>query len=188
MRKVIASQPLLLQFIEIMFLTDVVQYWVHRSFHTVPWLWKFHAVHHSAQAMDWLAGSRMHVLEIVALRACTTLPMYVLGFAEGPLYGYIFFVYIFSVFIHSNLRIPFGWLGKIIATPRFHHWHHGVEREAIDVNFAVHFPLLDMLFGTYHMPEDRWPTGYGIHGNPVPGGYWRQFLYPFLRRKKEEHS
>src|SRR5262249_41419181 len=76
----VGSQPLLLQFVEIMFLTDLAQYWVHRAFHRVPWLWRFHAVHHSAQVMDWLAGSRMHFMEIVCLRGCTLVPMYVLGF------------------------------------------------------------------------------------------------------------
>lgn len=185
-RDAIASQPIVLQFLEIMFLTDLVQYWVHRIFHQQRWLWNFHAVHHSAQAMDWLAGSRMHVLEVLVLRSCTTLPMYVMGFAEPALYAYIFFVYVLSVFIHSNLRIPFGFLQYVIATPRFHHWHHGVEKEAIDVNFAIHFPVIDMVFGTFHMPEDRWPEGYGIGGHPVPKGFIRQFLYPFVGSKTKE--
>ena len=185
-REVIRSQPLLLQFIEIMFFTDLVQYWVHRIFHQTPWLWKFHAVHHSAQAMDWLAGSRMHVIEIIVLRGLTTMPMYVIGFAEPALYAYIFFVYILSVFIHSNLRFKFGFLNYIIATPRFHHWHHGIEKEAIDVNFAIHFPVIDMVFGTFHMPRDKWPEGYGIQGHPVPKGFWGQFLYPFVPSKEKQ--
>ncbi len=56
-RSWVGSQPFLVQLIEIMFLTDVVQYWVHRAFHRVPFLWGFHAVHHSPQHMDWLAGA-----------------------------------------------------------------------------------------------------------------------------------
>ena len=185
-RNAIASQPLLLQFLEIMFLTDLVQYWFHRTFHKIPWLWKFHAVHHSAQAMDWLAGSRMHIVEVILMRATTTLPMYVMGFAEGPLYAYIFFVYLLSVFIHANLRINFGFLNYIIATPRFHHWHHGIEEEAIDVNFAIHFPVIDMVFGTFHMPGDRWPEGYGVGGHPVPKGFIKQLFYPFQSDKRDE--
>ena len=186
MRETIASQPLVLQFLEIMFLTDFVQYWFHRFFHKIPWLWKFHAVHHSAQAMDWLAGSRMHIAEVILLRAFTTLPMYVMGFAEPALYAYIFFVYLMSVFIHSNLRIPFGWMQYVIATPRFHHWHHGLEEEAIDVNFAIHFPIIDMMFGTFHMPGQRWPEGYGVGGHPVPKGFIAQLLYPFKKDKPNE--
>ncbi len=185
-RGMVASQPLVLQFLEIMFFTDLVQYWFHRTFHQVPSLWRFHAVHHSAQAMDWLAGSRMHLLEVIMLRGVTTLPMYLLGFAEPALYAYIFFVYLLSVFIHSNLRIPFGFFGYLIATPKFHHWHHGIEEEAIDKNFAIHFPVIDMVFGTFHLPAERWPSGYGVGGNPVPRGFWKQFLYPFQREKKSE--
>ncbi|QDT00714.1 sterol desaturase family protein [Adhaeretor mobilis] len=182
----IASQPVLVQFLEIMFLTDLVQYWFHRAFHEFPWLWRFHAVHHSAKHMDWIAGSRMHLVEIILLRAFTTIPMYALGFGEPALYGYIFFVYLLSVFVHSNLRFHFGPLQHVLATPRFHHWHHGIEKEAININYAVHFPLLDRLFGTYHMPKDQWPEGYGIAGHPVPLGYWQQFWYPFSRKVENQ--
>ena len=182
LRAMVASQPVVLQFVEIMFLTDLVQYWVHRVFHRVPFLWKFHAVHHSAQSLDWLAGSRMHLLEIVCLRGCTVIPMYVLGFSEPALYAYLFFVYLFSTLVHANLRLNFGFLEYWFVTPRFHHWHHGIEREAIDVNFAVHFPVIDRLFGTYYLPADgRWPSGYGIDKHPVPKGFFHQFLYPFRR-------
>lgn len=185
-RRAVGSQPVLLQFVEIMFLTDLVQYWVHRLFHRIPFLWKFHAIHHSAQTMDWLASSRMHVVEIVCLRGFTVIPMYVLGFSEPALYAYLVFVYFLSALVHSNLRLRFGWLDRILVTPRFHHWHHGIEREAIDVNFAVHFPVLDRIFGTYYLPEDgRWPSGYGIE-QPMPKGFVRQFLYPFVGSRDEE--
>lgn len=63
----IRSQPLWLQFLKIMFLADLVQYWVHRMFHQIPWLWKFHVVHHSAEVMDWMAGNRLHLVDL-ALR------------------------------------------------------------------------------------------------------------------------
>ncbi len=180
-RQIMASQPLWLQVIEIMFLTDFVQYWFHRAFHQIPFLWGFHAVHHSAKAMDWLAGSRMHIVEIIGLRGLTIIPMYALGFAENALHIYIFMVYLNATFIHANVRFNMEWLKPFIVTPRFHHWHHGIEKEAIDVNFAIHFSWLDRLFGTYYMPPNQWPSGYGVGGQPVPNGYWQQFLYPFKR-------
>jgi len=181
----VAALPFIVQFIAIMFLTDLVQYWVHRLFHRITALWRFHAVHHSAQAMDWIAGARMHFLEILVLRGTTVIPMIVLGFSQDAVNAYILVVYLYATFVHSNLGWKFGFLEKLLVTPRFHHWHHGIEKEAIDVNFAVHFPLLDKLFGTHHMPENgRWPEGYGISGHPVPKGYWRQFLHPFQRKKK----
>jgi sterol desaturase/sphingolipid hydroxylase (fatty acid hydroxylase superfamily) len=181
----VAALPFAVQFIAIMFLTDLVQYWVHRLFHRIPALWRFHAVHHSAQAMDWIAGARMHFFEILALRSTTVIPMIVLGFSQGAVNAYILVVYLYATFVHSNLGWKFGFLEKLLVTPRFHHWHHGIEKEAIDVNFAVHFPLFDKIFGTHHMPENgRWPSGYGIGGHPVPKGYWQQFLHPFKRKKQ----
>jgi sterol desaturase/sphingolipid hydroxylase (fatty acid hydroxylase superfamily) len=109
--------------------------------------------------------------------------MYVLGFAQPALYAYLLFVYFSSALVHSNLPVSFGWLEYFLVTPRYHHWHHGVEREAIDVNFAVHFPVLDRLFGTYYLPRDgSWPDGYGVAGHPLPKGFVKQFFYPFRRR------
>jgi len=183
LRAAVAAQPLWLQVPEVMFLTDLVQYWLHRGFHQSPFLWRFHAVHHSAPVLDWLAGSRMHVVEIVVLRGVTVIPMYVLGFTEPALYTYLVFVYVYSTYIHSNVRFDVEWLKPVVVTPRFHHWHHGLEHEAIDVNFAIHFPILDRVFGTYHMPPGRWPEGYGVSSEPVPPGFTRQFLFPFARQR-----
>jgi sterol desaturase/sphingolipid hydroxylase (fatty acid hydroxylase superfamily) len=167
-----------------MFLTDLAQYWMHRTFHRIAFLWNFHAVHHSAKTMDWLASSRMHFVEIVCLRGVTVIPMYVLGFSAPALYAYLLFVYLLSALVHSNLRLNFGFLERLLVSPRYHHWHHAIEKEAIDVNFAVHFPVLDWLFGTYYLPADgRWPSGYGIMDNPVPSGFLKQFVYPFLRKR-----
>src|SRR6185312_15227260 len=119
----VGSQPFWIQLPEIMFLTDVVQYFVHRAFHRVPFLWKFHAVHHSARTMDWMAGARMHFLEILVLRGTTVVPMTILGFGPTALHLYILLVYLHSTFIHSNVHWNFDRLGKFLVTPRFHHWH-----------------------------------------------------------------
>jgi len=180
-RAMVGGQPWLLQMIEIMILTDLAQYWFHRTFHKVPFLWGFHAVHHSAKSMDWLAGARMHFVEIVLMRAVTSLPLLTLGFAPSAMQAYVGIVYVTSALVHANLRGDFDRLGAWIVTPRFHHWHHGLEDEAIDVNFAIHFPWIDRLFGTYHLPEGRWPKAYGVP-EKVPNGFVSQTLYPFVRK------
>ncbi|HEY5711821.1 MAG TPA: sterol desaturase family protein [Allosphingosinicella sp.] len=181
-RAAIGNQPLILQVAEIMVLTDFIQYWFHRLFHKVPFLWGFHAVHHSTRAMDWLAGSRMHFVEIVALRGITAVPMLTFGYSPVALQIYVGLVYVYSSLLHANVKGDFDRLGSYLATPRFHHWHHGLEAEAVDKNFAIHFPLFDRLFGTFHMPPGRWPENYGVP-EKVPPGYWRQFFYPFQRRR-----
>jgi sterol desaturase/sphingolipid hydroxylase (fatty acid hydroxylase superfamily) len=161
-RAAIGGQPWALQFVEAMLLTDFVQYWFHRAFHRVPLLWGFHAVHHSAKAMDWLAGARMHFVEIILLRSVTSLPLLTFGFLPSVMQAYVALVYIYSGLVHANLKGDFDRFGHFMVTPRFHHWHHGLEAEAVDVNFAIHFPLWDKLFGTFHLPAGRWPQGYGI--------------------------
>lgn len=117
------------------------------------------------------------------MRSLTVIPMFVLGFSLTAVNTYIFVVYLYSTFIHANLSWRFPVIEKFLVTPRFHHWHHGIEKEAIDVNFSIHFPLFDRLFGTYFLPKDKWPEGYGIEGHPVPLGYLKQLMYPFRRKK-----
>jgi lathosterol oxidase len=174
----LSSQPELVQFLEIVLVADLAQYAVHRAFHVVPWLWRFHAVHHSSRDLDWLAGSRLHLLDAVSTRALVLVPLSLLGFAEGALGGYLVFVSFHAVFIHANVRFRLSALEPFLVTPRFHHWHHAVEPEARDRNFAVHLPWLDRVFGTLHFPKGAWPSGYGLAGAPMPGGYLGQLVYP----------
>ncbi|ODT00926.1 MAG: sterol desaturase [Erythrobacter sp. SCN 62-14] len=183
-RAAVASLPWVVQFLIVLVASDFLQYWYHRLFHQVPFLWGFHAIHHSARSMDWLAGSRMHLVEVILLRAVTSLPLFTLGFSASVMQAYLGFIYVWSSLLHANVGGNFNQLGAWVATPRFHHWHHGLEREAFDVNFAIHFPWIDRLFGTYHLPKDRWPENYGIPED-VPHGYGGQFLYPWRRTGKK---
>jgi lathosterol oxidase len=174
--------PAVAQFVALLVVADFTQYWVHRAFHRVPVLWRFHAVHHSATEMDWLAGSRLHLVDIAVTRGLTYVPIYLLGFADGPLVAYLVLVSAQATFIHANVRFEFGWLRWVVATPQFHHWHHAAEPQAVDKNFAVHVPVLDVIFGTAYLPE-RWPSAYGLaHEDPPPDGYVPQFFWPFRRR------
>ena len=181
-RSAIGALPWLVQFALAMVLTDLAQYWFHRLFHRIPLLWGFHAVHHSAKSMDWLAGARMHFVEIILLRGVTSLPLLTLGFLPSVMQAYVGLVYVYASLVHANLRGDFNQLGKWLVVPRFHHWHHAIEAEGIDKNFAIHFPLIDRLFGTYYFPENKWPSGYGVP-EEVPSGYLPQLRYPFVRKQ-----
>lgn len=178
----VSTVPLVLQIPACLLVADFAQYWVHRAFHAVPFLWRFHKIHHSAEAMDWLAGARLHLVDAVLTRGLTYIPIYVLGFSQTAIVVYVIVVAIQATFIHANVRWEFRWIRGLIATPCFHHWHHAAEPEAIDKNFSVHSPLWDWIFGTYYMPG-RWPRKYGLCGKrDVPSSWLLQFLYPFWRR------
>ena len=185
----VASFPYVLQFLGVLLVADLTQYWVHRAFHSIPVLWRFHAVHHSAESMDWLAGARLHIVDIAVTRGISYIPIYLLGFAEAPIFAYIIFVSIQATFIHSNLRFEFGPLRWLMATPQFHHWHHCADADHLDKNFAVHLPILDRLFGTYYLPKGVWPTSYGVIGTATSSkGYFGQLIEPFSSAKADESA
>ena len=158
----IQGLPFVVEFIIAFLAADFTTYWVHRAFHEVKWLWPYHAVHHSVEAMDWLAGSRLHIVDILAMRVAGFIPLYVLGFSSSVLFLYLGFIAVHATFIHANVRWRFPRLRYVISTPEHHHWHHAKDTEALDKNFSVHSPLFDYMFGTLHMPKHRWPKAYGL--------------------------
>ena len=158
----------------------------HRWMHEIPLLWRFHAVHHSAEEMDWLVNTRAHPVDIVFTRLMGFVPMYALGFSQ-PLAGqqldaapilFLTLGFMWGYFIHANLRWRFEWLSWLVSTPAFHHWHH-TNDEHIDKNFASMLPVMDLIFGTWYLPRRVWPPCYGIKGSMAPG-LAGQLVQPFL--------
>jgi len=178
----VRNWPFVLQLLAVILVADLSQYIVHRMFHKVPMLWRFHAVHHSIKTMDWIAGSRSHFFDIVVTRGLIMIPLALCGFSQGAIIGYILFVSFHATFSHIDFRPRAAWLENYLVTPRYHHWHHSAQDEAIDCNFAIHFPWIDRLFGTQHFPKDQWPARYGLSGTSVRPGFFRQFIDPFMGR------
>jgi len=164
----------------IVLVADLVQYWTHRAYHEVPLLWRLHAVHHSVKSMDWLAGSRQHILELIITRTLVLAPIYVLGFSKEVIDAYIIIVGFQAVFNHANVSVRLGPLRYVIVTPNFHHWHHSQDDEAIDRNYAAHFAFLDYAFGTAVKSDRAWPDRYGVTGDYVPNGFLKQLAFPFV--------
>ena len=103
----VGSAPLPLQVVGAILVADFTQYWIHRAFHQFPVLWPFHAVHHSAEVMDWLAGSRLHLVDAIATRALTYVPIYVMGFSQSAIVVYVVTVVMQATLIHANVRWEF---------------------------------------------------------------------------------
>jgi sterol desaturase/sphingolipid hydroxylase (fatty acid hydroxylase superfamily) len=164
------------------FIADFVEYWTHRAYHEVPFLWRFHAVHHSAETLDWLAGSRLHFLEIIVTRVLILGALYVAGFSKHVLDAYILVVGFQAVFNHANIHVNWGPLRHVIVTPDFHHWHHSSDDEAIDRNYAAHFSFIDRFFKTAVDSEKQFPEKYGVVGDYVPDGFVKQQLFPFVHK------
>jgi len=178
----IRGLPFVLELLLIVLVADLMQYWTHRAYHEVPLLWRLHAVHHSAKSMDWLAGSRQHFLELIITRTLVLAPIFVLGFSKHVVDAYIIIVGFQAVFNHANVSVRLGPLSYVIVTPNFHHWHHSQDKEALDRNYSAHFAFIDYLFGTAVTADRKWPERYGVLGDYVPNGFWKQVAFPFTWR------
>lgn len=172
--------PFVVAVLLIVLVADMVQYWTHRAYHEVPLLWRLHAVHHSAKSMDWLAGSRQHIVELLITRTLVLAPIFVLGFSKEVIDSYIVIVGFQAVFNHANVSVRLGPLRYVIVTPNFHHWHHSQDQDALDRNYAAHFAFIDYLFGTAVKSTKLWPERYGVLGDYVPNGFIQQFKFPFV--------
>ena len=173
----IAASPSWAQIFATLAITTVGGYAGHRAAHEVPLLWRFHRVHHSIRELDWLAANHLHPLDQIFVRSAAVLPVYALGFGRLSLGAFVVLTTLQAIFVHANVRLTFGPLRWLIATPQFHHWHHAREPEAYNSNYAGEFPAVDALFGTLYLPVQRWPTQYGIDEHE-PAGYLRQLVWP----------
>ncbi len=180
--------PFLLQLFVALFVADLFQFTGHYLFHKVPFLWRFHAVHHSTKKIDWLAGSRTHFVDLVAVRAISFIPIYACGFSTAVFSTYVVIVSIQAVLAHANTRINFGFLKYIFVTPQYHHWHHSDDPKAYDKNFCIHFPFIDMIFGTYYPMKDTWPESTGLGDVKFPKGFLKQFIFPFMNDPSKEND
>ena len=175
-----------IQFVQLLLLADLGFYLAHRLVHTVPWLWRFHAVHHSSEQMDWMSTFRVHPVDQVLNSTIIAVPVVALGFSPGPLLAYALLYRVHSVLLHSNVRVDFGPLSHVFASPRYHHWHHADEPQAYDRNFGGQLVIWDRLFHTAN-ESDELPTRYGVRGT-VPNSYVQQLLTPLLPKRRRRTS
>jgi sterol desaturase/sphingolipid hydroxylase (fatty acid hydroxylase superfamily)/rhodanese-related sulfurtransferase len=174
----VAMQPIVAQLAAAIVIGDFGYYTAHRLLHTVPWLWQFHAVHHSVEEMDWLAAVRVHPVDQLLTKFFQIVPLFLLGFSTQTLALYALFSAAIAFYIHANIRLTVGPLKWVIVTPEFHRWHHANEPGVRNKNLSVQTPLMDLLFGTFYLPPGKRPRQLG-NPYPIPSGYLPQFLHPF---------
>jgi sterol desaturase/sphingolipid hydroxylase (fatty acid hydroxylase superfamily) len=177
--------PWLLQAAVVLVLGDLLVYVWHRACHRVPLLWRFHAVHHSSESLDWIAAFREHPLDGLTTQLMQNLPAFLLGFPLLTLAGLATFRGAWAIFVHSNTRLRIGPLAMLLGAPELHHFHHARVAETRHY-FANVAPWIDWLFGTYHRPEDE-PEALGLVDSK-PSGYFRHLVEPFLTGAKRRSS
>jgi sterol desaturase/sphingolipid hydroxylase (fatty acid hydroxylase superfamily) len=174
----IAAQPKLAVWGVSLLAAEVAGYWGHRMTHQVPLLWRFHRVHHSSPAMDWLAPNRRHPIDMTIARLSVAVPLLAMGIAVPTVVTHFAIKRFQGLFVHANVKVRFGLLEWFVATPHFHHWHHSAAPGTWDYNYAGQLPLVDWVFGTLHRPAD-WPDDYGCDGTVPDEGYVAQLLAPW---------
>jgi sterol desaturase/sphingolipid hydroxylase (fatty acid hydroxylase superfamily) len=181
---VLRAQPRAAQLVEIFLLAELGSYAAHRLSHGVPWLWRFHAVHHSTEELDWLAAHRQHPVEALFHLAIANLPVALFGFPLDEVAWLLVAQKVYTAYLHANVRASYGRLGAVLASPSFHHWHHDGDPAARPANFAATLPIFDVLFGTYRAPAGL-PARYGVD-EPVARGLLGQLLHPFLPAREAQ--
>jgi len=182
----LSRQPLWLQAIEILLVSDLVDYWTHRTLHRSS-LWRIHAIHHSPEEMNWISSSRVHPLNDLITRSFQMLPILLLGFSAVAIISVVPLIAFYVMFLHSNVRWDFGPLRWVFVSPAYHRWHHTSDEDGIDKNFAGIFPVWDVLFGTAYFPKTL-PRRYGLKGRALPDSLWTHMLFPFTGKYGDERA
>jgi sterol desaturase/sphingolipid hydroxylase (fatty acid hydroxylase superfamily) len=180
-----ASWPLWLKTIVALVAAEIGYYWAHRLSHEIPFLWRFHSIHHSAEEVDFLVNTRAHPVDLVFGRFGALVPIYLLGLGgpktpSGTLVPVLatLITTTWGFFIHANIRWRFGPLEWFVSTPAFHHWHHTLSGP-INRNYSSTLPWLDRMFGTHYLPKE-WPTAYGTE-DKLPDSLTDQLFYPLQK-------
>ena len=176
----LAALPLVAQMVIFLIGEDIILYWTHRLFHGRR-MWRYHAVHHSSEELEWISAARFHPINLLLGSVTADVAMLLLGISPnvfvvlGPL------TIAHSAFVHANLNWTLGPFKYVIATPVLHRWHHTAADRGGEKNFAATFPILDVIFGTFYMPEGKLPDHYGIGEREFPTSFQGQLVHPFTQ-------
>jgi sterol desaturase/sphingolipid hydroxylase (fatty acid hydroxylase superfamily) len=176
----VAQQPKWLIFIETLVVSDFMSYWAHRLMHTVPFLWRFHAIHHSATTIRWSTTARVHPVNELFNYLVGMVPCFLIGLPLSAVLSLVVILQWYAILAHSHSKISFGPLSRLFASPIYHHWHHTPSSQGGNKNFSNMFAIWDRLFGTHYLPAGRVPDTFGLDGDEfIPENYWQQLIHPF---------
>lgn len=174
------DQPLL-SFLFYLVVLDFVAYWLHRGQHTINAWWALHALHHSQRQMSFWSDDRNHLLDDLLVDGAFALVALLIGVAPAQFVALVVASRVVESLSHANLRLSFGAVGeRLLVSPRFHRVHHAIgighEGRRSGCNFAVLFPVWDVLFCTANFAPEFPATGVRdqLEGRDYGRGFIRQ--------------
>lgn len=183
----LAERPLA-AFVVYLIVLDAVDYLIHRGQHAWRWWWALHAVHHSQRQMTFWSDDRNHLLDDLIRDALLALLAIAIGVAPAQFVALIVVSRALQSLHHANLRWRFGAVGeRLLVSPSFHRRHHAIgvghEGRRHGCNFAVLFPIWDVLGGTADFRPGFVPTGIRdqLAGRDYGRGFWSQQWRAMLR-------
>ena len=184
--------PIALQVLLGAFIIDLGTYARHRFTHR--YVWNYHAIHHSAEEINWLTAFRLHPFEVLIATIVDVTVLHVLGFSGPGILFAMLFVHFYNFFAHANIDLEYGSpVRYIFASPNYHRWHHATDKKAYDKNFCAVFSCIDLMFGTFYHPQGTLPEAYGLSPKEqaiVPKGILAHLLHPMkqARNKRKKKS
>jgi sterol desaturase/sphingolipid hydroxylase (fatty acid hydroxylase superfamily) len=161
---------------------DLSLYAMHRWSHVNPFLWRLHAIHHSAERLYWLNSERRHPLSALLLAGPGFIVLLLLGAAPAAVSAWFAILTIHLAFQHSNLDYRVGPLKWLLGVAEVHRWHHKREYEDAQVNFGEFWMIWDHLFRSFHLSHAAPRAGeVGLRDRTFPQHYVAQFMWPFRR-------
>lgn len=130
---------------------DLWIYWWHRANHEIPFLWRFHEVHHLDETLDASSAVRFHFGEVFISSLVRAVVIFILGVPLASVVVFETLIALVTIFHHSNVRIPAmaeKAMSLFIVTPSIHWVHHHAKRSDTDSSYATFFSLWDRLFGS----------------------------------------
>lgn len=143
--------PKLLEVVLAIALLDYTLYLWHVLTHKVPFLWRFHLVHHIDLDLDASTAIRFHFGELIISVLWRAAQILLIGVSPVSFAAWQLLLFPEILFHHSNVELPAGWeriLGKVIVTPRLHGIHHSIVRDETDSNWSSGLTVWDWLHGT----------------------------------------
>jgi sterol desaturase/sphingolipid hydroxylase (fatty acid hydroxylase superfamily) len=177
-RGFLSGMPMWVQIAAYLIGTDIMMYWSHRIFHGEK-LWRYHAIHHSPEHLDWISAFRFHPVNTLFHSVLADIVMILCGVPATVLIMLAPFQLFMSAFVHADVDWDLGPFRYVIASPVFHRWHHTDVARGGEKNFAPTFPVLDMIFGTFYMPDGVKPDNFGVDDPDFPKSIEGQMVYPF---------